>query len=76
MFKRFYFRINLSSSFTELCRLGMLNHANKNKAGYTATEVACWWAGAVMKHANSCIWTGAVIQKTPENAENAEKSKW
>ena len=24
----------------------------KNKAGYTATLVACWWAGAVMKKAN------------------------
>ena len=21
----------------------------KNKAGYTATEVACWWAGAIFE---------------------------
>ena len=24
----------------------------KNKAGYTATLVACWWARAVIKKAN------------------------
>ena len=24
----------------------LLYHADKNKAGYTATEVACGWAGA------------------------------
>ena len=24
----------------------------KNKAGYTATQVACGWAGAVMKKTN------------------------
>ena len=45
-----------------------------NKTGYTATEVAYRWAGAVMKHANSGIWTGAVMQKTPEYAENAKKA--
>ena len=46
---------------------------NINKAGYTATVVACRWVGAVMKHANSSIWAGAVMQKTPKNAENAKK---
>ena len=43
------------------------------KAGFTATKVACGWAGAVMEHANSNIWAGAVMQKTPKNAVNAEK---
>ena len=47
---------------------------NINKAGYTATEVACGWAGAVMNHADSSIWAGAVMQKTPENAENVKKA--
>ena len=36
----------------------------ENKAGYTATEVAWRWAGAVVKKANACIWAGAVIPKT------------
>ena len=27
-----------------------------DKAGNTATEVACGWAGAVMKKSNSSIW--------------------
>ena len=40
-----------------------------NKAVYTATKVACGWAGAVMKKANSSIWAGA-----PKNAKNAEKA--
>ena len=35
----------------------------RNKAGYTATEVACGWAGAVMKNAHPSIWVGAVTQK-------------
>ena len=39
-----------------------------------ATLVACGWAGAVMKHANSSIWAGAVMQKLPENAEKAKKA--
>jgi len=46
-----------------------------NKAGYTATEVACGWAGAVMKKANSSMWAGAVMQKTPKNAENKMKKE-
>ena len=41
------------------------------KAGYTAIEVACGWAEAVMKHAYSSIWAGAVMQNTPINAKNA-----
>ena len=35
--------------------------AHGYKAGYKATEVACGWAGAVMKPANSSIWAGAVL---------------
>ena len=30
-----------------------------------ATEVACAWAGAVMKKAYPSIWAGAVTQKPP-----------
>ena len=30
-----------------------------------ATKVACGWAGAVMKKADSSIWAGAVTQKPP-----------
>ena len=45
-----------------------------NKAGYTATEVACEWAGAVMGKAKSSIWAGAVMQKMPANAKNVEKA--
>lgn len=43
----------------------------ENKAVYTATEVACGWAGAVRKHANSTIWAGAVMRKTLENAKKS-----
>ena len=39
-----------------------------NKAGYTATEVACRREGTVIK-ANSSIWVGAVLH-------NHQKSKW
>ena len=35
---------------------------DKNKVGYTAAEVVCGWAGAVIKMANSSIWAGAVMQ--------------
>ena len=42
-----------------------------NKAGNTATDVACGWAGAVIKKANLSVWAGAVVEKTPENAEKA-----
>ena len=37
-----------------------------NKAGYTATKVACEWVGAVMIKAYSNILAGAVMQKTPK----------
>ena len=48
----------------------------KNKAGYTATEVACGWAGAVSKHANSIIRSGAVLQQVPKNAKNVKKANY
>ena len=35
------------------------------KVGYTATDVACGWAGAVMKKDNPSIWVRAVMQKPP-----------
>ena len=44
---------------------------NINKAGYTATEVACGWAGAVMKKCYSSDWAAAVPQKPPVNAEKS-----
>ena len=33
------------------------------------------WVGAVMRNANSSIWAGAVMQKTPENTANATIAK-
>ena len=36
-----------------------------NKARYTATEVTCRWAGAVMKKAYPSILAVAVTQKPP-----------
>ena len=36
-----------------------------------ATEVACVWAGAVIRKANLSIWAGAVKSKTPKNAKKA-----
>ena len=36
-----------------------------NKVGYTATEVACGWAGALIKMTNPSIWAGAAMQKPP-----------
>ena len=36
-----------------------------NKAGYTATEVACGRAGEVIIKANSSVWAGAVLQNCP-----------
>ena len=46
-----------------------------NKTEYTATEVVCGWAGAVMKEVYSSLWAEAAMQKTPENAKKACK-KW
>ena len=40
-----------------------LDNSQNNKAGYSATKVACGWTGAVMKKTNPSIWTGAVMQK-------------
>ena len=48
-----------------------LTEALMNKAGYTATEVACGWAGAVMKKAYPSIWAGAVTQKPPVTPKKA-----
>ena len=45
-----------------------------NKAVYTATKVACGWAGAVMKSAYSSMWAAAVMRKEPENVKNAKKA--
>ena len=47
----------------------------KNKAGYTATEVPCGWAGAVMKHANSSIWEREIMLKKPKNEKKNNKIK-
>ena len=37
---------------------------NENKAGYTATPVACGWAGALIKKGHLGIWAGAVSSKS------------
>ena len=47
----------------------------RNKAGYTATEVVCGWAGAVMKKVNPSIWAGAVTQKPPVTPKKLTKAK-
>ena len=38
---------------------------NQNKAGYTATSIAYWWAGAVIKKGQPCIWAGVANKKPP-----------
>ena len=38
-----------------------------------ATEVACGWAGAVIKKANVSIWVGAVMQKTPKKLTGMDR---
>ena len=45
------------------CLMSVKNR--KNKAVYTATKVACGWAGVVMKKAYPSILAGAVTQKPP-----------
>ena len=35
----------------------------KHKVVYTATNVTCGWAGAVIRKANPSIWAGAVTQQ-------------
>ena len=45
---------------------GRQSTSYNNKAGYTATEVACGWAGAVIKKANLSIWAGAVMKIRPK----------
>ena len=42
----------------------------KNKAGYTATLVAYWWAGAVLE-VTRVSWQ----EQYAQNAKNAEKVK-
>ena len=37
----------------------------KHKVVYTATNVTCGWAGAVIRKANPSIWAGAIMQKPP-----------
>ena len=38
----------------------------KHKVVYTATNVTCGWAGAVIRKANPSIWAGAVTQEPPK----------
>ena len=43
-----------------------------NKVGCTATEVACRWAGLVIKKGQPSIWTGAVMQYLSAYVRKAE----
>ena len=43
----------------------------KNKAGYTASLVAYWWAGAVLEKVTRVSWQ----EQYAQNAKNAEKVK-
>ena len=72
--KKIVMTYEIFSSRTLCLTIPYCAEATQNKAGYTATEVVCGWVGAVMKHANSSIWTGAVTPKKPENAKNAKKA--
>ena len=54
IFVHFFYISDISSSIHYL-----------NKAGYTATLVACRWAGAVIKKTNPIIRAEAVTQKPP-----------
>ena len=48
----------------------------ENKARYTATQVACGWAGAVMKRLTPpSYWAGAVLQRPLVNAEKANSDR-
>ena len=47
-----------------------------NKTGYTATEVACRWAVAVIQKANPSIWAGAVTQKPPVTPKKLTWMDW
>ena len=38
----------------------------KHKVVYTATNITCGWAGAVIRKANPSIWAEAVTQKPPK----------
>ena len=40
-------------------------------AEYTATEVACRWAGTVIEKANLSVWAETVMRKTPENGRKS-----
>ena len=37
-----------------------------NKAGYTATPVACGWAGAVKEKVTRAIWQEGLAQTRPD----------
>ena len=43
-----------------------------NKAGYTATKVACGWARASDEKANPSYWAGVVMQKPLLNAKKTD----
>ena len=58
------------ASYRVACPQLKKDRIKENKAGYTAIEVPCRWAGAVMK-VNLSILAGAVMQKPPVNAEKA-----
>ena len=45
----------------------------KHKVVYTATNVTCGWAGAVIRKANPSIWAGAITQNCPK-CKNAKKA--
>ena len=55
--------------------ISIIASKRNNKAEYTATDVACGWAGAMMKHANSYIWAGAIMQKTLKNCKHATRNQ-
>ena len=45
--------------------------AKENKAGYTATLVACGWAGVVIKKVTEAFWR----ERSAQNAQECKKTR-
>ena len=56
-----------------VCRLTVDFDFQSNKAVYTATLVACGWAGAVMKLSKQSSWAGAETPTRPYTPKKAER---
>ena len=48
---------------------------NKNKVWYTASQVACGWAGAVMKKANQAFGQEQLRNNRPSTKKKQQKTR-